>query len=172
MLYQLFIAFFRTGLFGFGGGIASLPLIEKEVVEKYSWLTIEEFTDSVAFSNSLPGPITTKMAALVGYKAYGFPGMIASIIGIILPSTILVIILLSFYLKYKDEAWLKGMMRGVRPVVVILIFQVLLLMGKASFVNLTTVIIAFIAFIMVSVFNLHPAITIVLALVFGGIFLK
>ncbi len=171
-LFRLFMAFFRIGLFGFGGGQASIPLIEKEAVENYKWLSVEEFTDSVAFSNSLPGPIATKLAALIGYKSYGFFGMLVSIIGVVLPSAVLIILLLSLYQKYKTESWLQGMMKGVRPVVVVLIFQVVLLMGKTSFTNLATVIIAFAAILMVYVFNFHPAVTILLALIFGGFFLR
>ena len=106
------------------------------------------------------------------FRSYGVFGMLVSIIGVVLPSAVLIILLLSLYQKYKTESWLQGMMKGVRPVVVVLIFQVVLLMGKTSFTNLATVIIAFAAILMVYVFNFHPAITILLALIFGGFFLR
>ncbi|MEA3422493.1 MAG: chromate transporter [Bacillota bacterium] len=172
LLYDIFIAFFRTGLFGFGGGQASIPLIQQEAVERYGWLTIEEFTDSIAFSNSLPGPVATKLSALIGYKTAGFPGLFVGLFGMILPSTVFVVVLGSIYIKYKDRSWLQGMMKGVRPVVVVLIFQVVLMMSKTSFVNMSAYIIAALAIVFVYVLNVHPAITIVLALIYGGIFLK
>ncbi len=59
---DLFIAFMRCGIFGFGGGQATVPLIQEEVVENYKWLTMEEFIDAQALAQSLPGPVTTKMA--------------------------------------------------------------------------------------------------------------
>ncbi|MBN2261235.1 MAG: chromate transporter [Clostridiales bacterium] len=172
VIYDIFIAFFRTGLFGFGGGLGSVPLIQQEAVERYHWLTIEEFIDANAFSNSLPGPIATKLSALIGYKVAGFPGMIAGLIGAILPSTVLVIVLMTFYLKYRDQSWLQGMMKAVRPVVVILIFQVVLLMSRSSFSSNSTYFIAAASVVLVYYLNVHPAAMIVLALIFGGIFLR
>ncbi len=172
LLYDIFIAFFRTGLFGFGGGQASIPLIQQEAVERYGWLTIEEFTDSIAFGNSLPGPIATKLSALIGYKTAGFPGLFVGLFGMILPSTVFVVVLGSVYIKYKDQSWLQGMMKGVRPVVVVLIFQVVVMMSKTSFGSVSAYIIAAFAIVLVYVLNVHPAITIVLALLYGGIFLK
>jgi len=171
-LYDIFIAFFRTGLFGFGGGQAVIPLIQKEAVEKYGWLNIEEFTESIALSNSLPGPVTTKLAALIGHKIAGVPGMFAGIIGMILPSAILVIMFATLYTKYKCEDWAQGMMSAIKPVVFILVLQVVLLMGKTSFYNIQTVIIAVVAFALLTIFDLHPAIIIVMALIFGGVFLR
>jgi chromate transporter len=171
-LFQLFMAFFRTGMFGFGGGMATLPLIEEEVVERYHWLTIQEFTDSVAMSNSLPGPIATKMAALIGYKTMGPVGAVVGILGIVLPSTVMVIALITIYTKFKDQAWLKGMMRGVRPVIIALIFQVLIMLGRTSFNGVISVVIALSAFVMVYIFNFHPAVTIVLGMLFGIVFLR
>ena len=168
---DIFIAFLRCGIFGFGGGQATVPLIQEEVVETFKWLTIEEFTDALALVNSLPGPITTKMAALVGYKVGGLSGSIVGIVGIIIPSTLAVIILINVYLKFKDTPWLQGMMRGVRPVVVVLVIKVVLMMGRKSFPNLQTIIIAGIAAILVIKFDVHPIILIVSALIYGGIFL-
>lgn len=171
-LWDLFIAFFRTGLFGFGGGMATLPLIQEEIVERYQWLTMEEFTDAVALGNSLPGPIATKMAALVGYRIQGFLGMAVSLAGMVLPSTVLIIALVTLYLRYKNTAWLEGMMRGVRPVVVALIFQVTLMMGRTSLFSGGTVLLAIVAFVMVYVFNVHPVITILIGMAFGGVLLR
>ena len=126
-LIQIFIAFVKPGLFTFGGGPSTIPLIQEEVVENYGWLTIQEFTDALALGNSLPGPIATKMAALVGYKAGGWLGALIGIIAIVTPTALAIIFLIKIYLNYKDAKWLKGMMRGVRPVVVVLVSQVVAL---------------------------------------------
>lgn len=179
LYWDLFVAFFRCGVFAFGGGPATVPLIENEVVNTFSWLSIGEFSDAYAVVSTLPGPITTKMAALVGFKMGGVLGSIVAIIGIVLPSAIAVVLLFSFYLKNKDAKWMQGMMKGVRPVVAVLIFQVLYKMSKTAF-GLTafnvkyaaiTGAIALIAGIMLFKFKLHPIVMIILSLIFGGLFL-
>src|SRR6056297_3084167 len=128
-LLKLFIAFLKTGLFGFGGGQASVPLVQREIVENLGWMTMQEFTDAYALGNSLPGPITTKLAALIGYKTSGILGLLIATLALILPSTIGIVILSSIYYKFKDSDWLSGMMVAVRPVVVMLIAGVVFSMN-------------------------------------------
>ncbi len=168
---DIFIAFLRCGIFGYGGGQATIPLVQQEVVENFGWLSIEEFTDALALGNSLPGPITTKMASLVGFKIGGYLGALAAILGLILPSAIAIVFLINIYMKFKDAKWLKGMMVAVRPVVVVLIANVVFMMAKKSFPNLQSYIIGAIAIVGVFIFDVHPVILIVAALVYGGIFL-
>lgn len=168
---DIFIAFLRCGIFGFGGGQATIPLVQEEVVGNFKWLTIQEFTDALALGNSLPGPITTKMAALVGYKVGGYLGSVVALAGMVIPSAVAIVLLINIYMRFKDARWLKGMMKGVRPVVVILITNVVFMMAKKSFPNFQTYIIAVIAIVGVFIFNIHPIILIVSALIYGGIFL-
>ncbi len=145
---DLFIAFMRCGIFGFGGGQATVPLIQEEVVENYKWLTMEEFIDAQALAQSLPGPVTTKMATFTGYKVGGILGAAMSILGIVIPSTIGILLLGSFYLKHREETWMQGMLTGLRPVIVVLVARVAFLMGKVSFSNNATWIIALIALVL------------------------
>ena len=80
MIYwQLFLAFFIPGILGYGGGPASIPLVEHEVVEKYEWMTTQEFSEVVALGNSLPGPIATKMAGYIGYTEGGILGAVIAL---------------------------------------------------------------------------------------------
>lgn len=171
-LFELFITFIKVGTFGFGGGNAVIPLIEREVVENLGWMTPAEYTDSVAFGSSLPGPIATKLAAIIGYRMAGLPGVFVSILSLLVPSTILVVLVFSTYQKHKDEAWLKGAMMAVRPVVTALIFIVVLTMGKVSLTAPVFMIIGLIAFIAVYYLNIHPVLLIALSMIFGGFFLK
>ena len=80
---SMFIAFFKIGLFGFGGGYAMLPLIQQEVVETNEWITVNEFTDIVAISQTTPGPISFNSATYIGFKAVNSAGhgVLASIFG-------------------------------------------------------------------------------------------
>lgn len=179
LYWEIFRAFFRCGIFGFGGGQATVPLIEQEVVNTFGWLTIGEFADAYALVNSLPGPITTKMAALVGFKMGGPLGTLIAVVAIVLPSVIAVIILFSIYREYKDTKWLQGMMKGVRPVVVVLISQVLYKIVKNAFAfeqgnhkfSLIAICISIIAGIALFKLKVHPIILIIASLIFGGVFL-
>ena len=69
--FQLFYVFFRIGLFSFGGGYAILSLIQKDVVEKFQWITTSEFTEIVALSQITPGPIAINSATYIGYRVTG-----------------------------------------------------------------------------------------------------
>jgi len=126
---DIFTSFLKTGLLTFGGGPAGIALVQNEAVTKYSWFTIEEWTNVVAMSNSLPGPIATKLAAVVGYQAGGVIGAVLALIATVAPSAIAVIGLLSIYNKFKDADWMKGMMRGVAPVVVVMVLYSAYTMG-------------------------------------------
>lgn len=168
-LWDLMVAFARASNLGFGGGPAVVPLIQIEVVERYHWMTNSEFTDALAVGNALPGPIATKLAAYVGYQEAGWLGAIVANIGVILPTALAVVLLARFLMKYSKSPALQGMLKGVRPVVVVLIAQTALDMGKGSFPDLITWGIALATVASVYWLKLHPAIIILVSMVFGFI---
>ncbi|MFT4416379.1 chromate transporter [Fredinandcohnia humi] len=118
---QLFLAFFRVGMLGYGGGPSSIPLVHKEVVEKYKWMNDDEFADVLALGNTLPGPIATKMAGYIGYRVAGVLGMINAVLATIVPTIILMIVLLTFLSSFKDQPWVVGMTKAVVPVVAVML---------------------------------------------------
>ncbi len=166
---ELFLAFLRSGLFTFGGGPSAIPLIQEEVVEKYQWFSVSEYADAVAFSNTLPGPIATKLSVHVGYNVAGIPGAVIATFAMVLPSAVGIILLAGFYNKYKETDWLKGMLFAVRPVIAVLLLQTSLSIAKVSFTSNLTIafVIAGIAAVLLFKFNIHPGIMIVAALVAG-----
>jgi len=166
-LWDLLIAFARASNLGFGGGPAVVPLIKIEVVERYHWLSNTEFTDALAVGNALPGPIATKLAGYVGYQQAGWLGALVANIGVILPTVLAVILLAGFLMKYSNSPVLKGMLKGVRPVVVVLIAQTAFDMGVGSFPNLTTWGIALATVVSLYWLKLHPALIIILSMAFG-----
>lgn len=117
MQLNIFLAFFRIGIFGFGGGPSSIPLVHKEVVERNKWMNSDEFSDILALGNALPGPINTKMAGYIGYRVGGIPGMINAIFATTVPSILMMIIILTVLNAYKDKPWVSGMSSAVVPVV-------------------------------------------------------
>lgn len=119
-LLLLAVAFGRVGLLGFGGGPAFIPLVQREV-EGQRWLTREGFLDAFAFGNALPGPIATKIAGYVGYRVAGWPGALAALLGLTLPTIVLMVLLAALYAEYRDAPWVQGALTGLRPVVIALL---------------------------------------------------
>ena len=100
MIYlQLWWSFVQIGLFSIGGGYASLPLIEHQVVEVHGWLTASQLTDIITISQMTPGPIALNAATFVGTRVAGLPGAILATFGCVLPSCIIVLTLAWLYTK-------------------------------------------------------------------------
>lgn len=128
LLWQIFVLFTRVALFSWGGGPASMALMQRETMlatwtppgaaAPVSWATPEEFADALAVSNALPGPIAPQVAAYIGYKLAGLPGAVAATAGTVLPSTILMLVMMVFFFKIKDSHMAQAMLKAVRPVIV------------------------------------------------------
>lgn len=121
ILVELFWSFAKVGLFCIGGGYASMPLIQAEVVEGHKWITMNEFVDIFTISQMTPGPIGINAATFVGAKVGGIPGSIAATAGFVFPSVIIMLILAYLYAKYGDMGAIRGVLNGLRPAVVALI---------------------------------------------------
>ena len=169
-LVQLFLAFFRVGMLGYGGGPSSIPLVHSEVVDRYRWMGSEEFGDILAIGNTLPGPIATKMAGYIGYRIAGMAGSFVSILALIIPTIILMILLLTSLSAYKDEAWVQGLSAGVVPVVCVLLGDLTWQFIKRSWLDLGLIPSALLigaSLIVISWLGVHPAIVIALLLGFA-----
>ncbi|NOU97768.1 chromate transporter [Paenibacillus sp. LMG 31456] len=115
--WNLFLGFFRIGVLGYGGGPTMIPLVHAEAVQKYKWMTDEEFTDVLAMGNALPGPIATKMAGYIGYKVKGTAGAFIAILAMVIPVLAAMIFLLGLIYKLKDSGIVGGMTHGIQPVI-------------------------------------------------------
>ena len=166
---QLFITFFKIGLFGFGGGYAMLSLIQHEVVEKYAWLSPQEFTDIVAISQMTPGPIGINTATYIGYTSTGSVlGSIVATFAVCLPSFIIVLSIARIFTKFRKNRYVDDAFKGLRPATVGLIAAAaLLLMNTENFIDYKSVIIFGTAFILTMYYKVNPILTIVLAGVAG-----
>lgn len=165
MQWRIFLAFFRVGMLGYGGGPASIPLVHKEVVEHYKWMTDEEFGDVLALGNTLPGPIVTKLAGYIGYKKGGALGAVNGVIAIVGPTGVLMIALFAVLANFQDAAWVNGITNGVLPVVTVMMGVLTWSFIQKSTKDLGWVrVLFFIIFglLIISVLNVHPAIVIVL----------
>jgi chromate transporter len=117
LLFQIFWLFTRVAMFSWGGGVASLGLMQREVIAA-GWLSPNEFADNIALANALPGPTAPQASAYVGYKLAGWPGALMAVAGTVVPATFLMLILIIGFFSIKDNKYLEAALRGVRPFVV------------------------------------------------------
>jgi chromate transporter len=117
LLWQIFWLFTKVAMFSWGGGPASLGLMQREVVAA-GWATPDEFADGVALSNAMPGPTAPQASAFIGYKMAGWPGAISAVAGTVVPATLLMLILVAGFFAIKDNPYMKAAITGVRPFVV------------------------------------------------------
>ncbi len=166
-LLNLFITFTKLGVVGYGGGPAMIPLIQEEAVEGQQWMTEEDFIDTLAMGNALPGPIATKMSFFIGYKVSGWPGAATALFGLLWPSLVLMMVLGLFFLKFADMPYAQAMLKAVRPVVLALLVYTAYTVLPKSVQEWHTGLIAVVAFVAVAILNVHPALTILAAAILG-----
>lgn len=168
MHLKLFIVFLKVGLLGFGGGPSSIPLVKVEVVDKYRWMTNEEFQDVVAIANVLPGPIITKVSGYIGYQLKGWAGVVNGIVAMILPTAVLMTVLLTLFSEFKDLAWVQGMSAGVIPVVLVMLAILTVeFLQNAKAVTTWQFLIPFTLgmLIVLELLNIHPAVVILIIII-------
>lgn len=171
-IIELFSAFFKIGLFTFGGGYAMLPMIEKEVVERKKWASMEEVMDYFAIGQCTPGVIAVNTATFVGYKIKGILGGVFATIGVITPSIIIISIIASFLRMIYDNPIIKHAFSGISIAVCALLLQALIKFYNKSVKNVFSFIIAIAAFLLSFVFGVSPVIIIVAAGICGAIYGK
>lgn len=161
---QIFTAFFRAGMLGYGGGLSAIPLMHREVVTIYKWMDDEEFSDVLALANTLPGPINTKLSGYIGYRVGGIRGMLNALIATVIPTVILMILLLTVLNAYKDKPWVQGMAKGVLPAAGVMIGVLawdFVKIAKVSMGWVPTIILTIISLIVMQLLGIHPAFLIV-----------
>jgi chromate transporter len=168
---QLSWAMVKTGILGYGGGPSIIPLIRYEAVIRYRWVDDEEFGEILAIANALPGPIATKMAAYLGYRQKGVLGSIVAVLMHILPSAIAMICLLSFVEYLSNSPVIQGMIAAVMPVIAVMLGVMGYEFAKRAYKGLGKIMVVVfcgIAFVMLQLIYIHPAIVIALFLAYGA----
>jgi len=171
-IINLFLAFLKVGAFSFGGAYSLIPIIEREVVENYRWLTKDEFMEVLGISQAIPGAISAKFATYTGYKVAGIIGVVVANIGNILPPVLLMLSLIGILFKIGHHPLTKNFIKGVKygTFAMVLGFGVSMLL-KTSFA-VKGYIIAVLVFTAVAFLNFDPALTIVGAGILGIILFK
>lgn len=168
LLLDLFCAFFRIGLFTFGGGYAMLPLLQREIVEKKKWATEEEMLDYFAVGQCTPGVIAVNTATFVGFKEKKLSGAIFATLGIVSPSLVIITVIAALLSNFAHIAAVQNAFAGIRVAVCVLILNSIVKLWKKSVVDKLTFAV-FLAVFLGSVLLSHvsPVVFIVAAAVLG-----
>lgn len=153
-----------------GGGFVMLPMLQKEFVEKYHWLTNQEFLDAIAIGQLTPGPLTV-MNAFMGYKIYGLLGAVMAMISSYLPCIIIVTLVAKYYYDYRESVIVNSSFKGIKPAVIGLLAAVAISLGNAALVNPVTFGIAIISFAVIAFTKVDPTFVIIGSGVLGALFL-
>ena len=162
-LLKLYTAFFKIGLFTFGGGYAMLPMIQREVVDKNKWATEEEVLDYYAIGQCTPGLIAVNTATFIGYKNAKTPGAVAATLGVISPSIIIILIIAAFFKRFQDIPAVKHAFKAVRAAVVVLVGTNIVGLVKKSIVDIPTFIIAAVILVLSLLTGISPVIYVIAA---------
>ncbi len=131
---KLFWTFFKIGAFTFGGGYAMIPLIQQEVTRN-GWLTPQQVIDFIAVSESTPGPFAVNMSTYVGAEKAGLLGALCTVLGIVLPSFVIILIVAQFFEKFKNSKIVKAIMSGLKPAVIGMIATAAVSVAKTVFAS-------------------------------------
>ncbi len=176
-LSKLFLSFVKAGTISYGGGNSQVPIIQREVVDKYNLVTEEEFDLAFGFGSALPSSIATKVATSIGYQVAGIPGAIVSVIGMLLPSTIGCFFIVMLYSYFQEQDWMDGVVKAINPVVIVIIGSVPYRMFKKTyrehnlFNTISVICISALALVTV-VMGISPVVIIVVAILYGMFFIK
>ncbi len=154
-LKKLFFSFLKIGGLTFGGGYAMIPVFEREFVMRYKYLKEEEFADVLAMVQSLPGVIAINFSVFIGLRLRGYKGALVSMIGVALPSFVIILLIASFFFRFVDHPVVEAIFKGVRISVVALIFTA----GYKLFLanrTLKAIFLALLTFALVFAAEIHP----------------
>lgn len=169
---KMFISFFKIGAFTFGGGYAMIPIIEEEVVNKQGWVTKEEFMDMLVVSQSFPGAMAVNSSLFIGYKIAGVIGAIVALLGVALPSFLIILIIAAFFMQFRDNYYVNLIFKGISAAVPILVLTGVISLAKGVNKNIRNGVTLVIALIALIIFKINPIIVIVVAAIYGAVFLR
>ncbi len=170
-LLNLFLLFAKIGATTFGGGYAMLPIIEREIVDKRHWATIEELMDYYAIGQCTPGIIAINTATFIGEKRRGITGGIIATLGFVTPALIVITVIAAVLQNFAEYAAVQNAFAGIRVCVCILILNAIGRLWKKSVVDKKTLVI-FLAVFVLSVFTNASPVILVIASAAAGIILR
>ena len=152
----LFTTFFKIGMFTIGGGLAMLPLIERDVVDKHQWIDKKGFLDLMTVAQSMPGIFAFNFAILIGHKIDKTRGSILCGLGTVIPSFLIILAIAISFSDYKDNEYVTKIFKGMRPAVVALLLVPLITTAKASHLTIMTGILAVAVALLITFVHINP----------------
>lgn len=165
MSFELFLTFFKIGIFTIGGGYTMIPLIEKEIIEEKKWINKEEMVEIIAISQMTPGPIATNAATFIGKKMGGIRGAVMATFGVVLPSLIIITFIAAFLSVNFENNYVQKVFTGVRAGITAMIFLSVKKLAK----NILTDKIAYIIFAVTMLLLIFKIISPVYIIIIAGI---
>ena len=157
MLYlQLFWTYLKIGTFTIGGGYVMLSLIEREIVDRKGWIDREEYLNMIALAQAAPGLIAVNSAIFIGWRIGGWRGVIATVVGAVLPSFFIILAIAMLFQDYKDYPAVEAIFKGIRPAVVALIAAPLVRMAHSAKITWATALIPIVGALLIWLGGLSP----------------
>lgn len=166
-LGELYLTFCKIGVMTFGGGLAMMPMMQKELIEKRGWITEEDLIDYYAIGQSTPGIVAVNVSTFVGYRRAGVIGGIVGTAGMVTPSLIIIMVLANLISSVNEYPWMQKALAGVNVAVAALLTKVVLNFMRTTIKNLFTLAIALLSFALVFILNVPSFFIILGALVLG-----
>ena len=164
---ELFLTFAKVGVMTFGGGMAMLPILQREVVENKGWATDEELTDYFAIGQCTPGVIAVNTATFIGQKRAGIAGGIVATLGVVFPSLLIIVALAGVITSFSHLTWVQHAFAGIRVCVCVLIFNAVVKLWKKSVVDKKTLALYAVILLASLLTDLSPVIFVLFAAVSG-----
>ena len=169
-LLKLYYIFLKMGAVCFGGGYALLPIIQRELVQKYGYATDEEIADYFAIGQCTPGVIAANVATFVGHKKKGIAGGIAATLGFITPSLIIITLIAAFLTNFAEIEAINHAFGAIRVCVCVLIINAVISFWKKGVVDKFTLFLCLAVFVLATVTNISPVLLVIGCGVVGAIF--
>ena len=169
---DIFLSFAKIGAMSLGGGMMMLPLLEQEIDRKRQWLPAAELMEYFALAQGIPGLIAPNAAAMIGHRLRGTRGAVCAVLGVILPSFLIITLIALFFHGFADIPVVQKIFRGLNIAVIALFVTVLLRMGKRALFDTVTVILGLLVFAVYLFVPVNPVFLVIagalVGLVWGG----
>ena len=170
-LFELFISFFKIGLFTFGGGYAMLPMLERELIQDRGWTTEDEILDYFSIAQCTPGVIAVNTATFVGRKQAGFWGAVFATLGVVSPSLIIISVIAAVLSNFAEIEIVQHALNGIRAAVCVLIGNSVYKLIKKAVVDKFTIAV-YVVVLILAVTGIVPTAVVVIAAAILGFVLS
>ena len=166
---ELYLAFVKIGAFTFGGGLAMMPIMQRELIEKRGWLTEEELIDYFAIGQSTPGIIAVNVATFVGYKRLGWFGGIIGTLGVVTPSWVIIMLLAGAISSVDKYPLAQKALKGINVAVAALPTSVIVKFSKKTIKNIWNAFFMLLAFVLIYFLKVQSVWIIIASLITGSL---